>query len=167
LDTHLRQRLERLLNMRKSLVEARKRHELMSLDEVRTFFREKSLRLEEFNGSDVHFCYTLEVTLPNENLPREVETFDAWIEIKSYLGDDYPSALRQMELQRKQAANQKMSSSRFILVIGKFGARGVTLDQLRKIFALAHFDVVMLEELGCAMPRAPSHQAESLPLFQA
>jgi hypothetical protein len=126
-------------------------------------------RMEEPNGSDVHFRYTLDATLPDGNpkYPDLSWTFDVWVEIKPYVGDDYPSVLRQLELQRKLASN-KINGSIFAVVVGSYGGHGATLDQVRQIFRESGFRLVLLEEIGCSFPPVtePSSSAvAALPLF--
>lgn len=159
---------EKLLEMRTRLVEARSKYDAIVVDAIQMGFNRAIRKFEETNGSDVHLRYVLEATMPDRNprYPDVTQTFDIWIEIKPYLGDDYPSVLRQMTLQKKQSGSESTRESRFVLVVGKYGGQGVTLDQLRQIFSDASIDLVLLEEIGCQMPAVASQRTQALPLFQ-
>lgn len=154
-----------LIELRRAMVECRLKFDSITVSEIRKSWKQTIKRFEETNGSDLHLTYTLECSLPGSHYPDEVSTFDIWTEIKPFLGDDYPSTIRQMELQRRQAAGRILKESRFVLLIGKFGARGVTLEQLRAIFAHSKFDVVTLAELGCELPKLQEQPVQSLSLF--
>lgn len=162
---HLRRRIA---TMRGQLLEVRERFDSVAPDTIQLNFKRTLRKFEESNGSDVHLRYVLDATLPGRDAryPDESWTFDMWIEIKPYLSDDYPSVLRQMTLQKKQATNQCTRESRFVLVVGRYGGQGATLDQLRQIFKDASFDLIMLEEIGCNMPKVASLKLGGLPLFQ-
>lgn len=58
-----------------------------------------------------------------------------WIEIKPHLSDDYPSVLRQM-----------MSNKSNVLLIGSFGAKGATIEQVIQIFFKSRIRVLLLSD---------------------
>jgi hypothetical protein len=70
----------------------------------------------------------------------------AWvyIEIKPALGDDFPTVLRQMKVNRIRPYDEEILH---ILLIDHFSAGGATLDQVRIIFRTEGFRMVMLSEI--------------------
>lgn len=62
------------------------------------------------------------------------------LELKPFLGDDYPAVLRQM---RAAQASGDLGA----LVVGQFTAIGATLEQVRAIFEQSGFHLVMMSEI--------------------
>jgi hypothetical protein len=69
----------------------------------------------------------------------ETNTFK--VEIKPRVGDDFPSVLRQMRVNRAD-----------VLLIDQFDAAGATLEQVRKMFATSGYRIVMLAEIEARLP---------------
>jgi len=70
----------------------------------------------------------------------DIKTDKIAIEIKPYVGDDYPSILRQMKMTQIHPEFQ-------CLVYENFNATGATLDQLKSVFALSGFMVFSLADI--------------------
>lgn len=165
----LQESRESLAQMRRSLVQARLSIDEIEVSALQYAHKQDFRRMEEFNGSDVHFRYVIEASLPDRNpmYPDATKIFDVWVEIKPYVSDDYPSILRQMDVQRKLAKDRLRPESQFVVVVGKFGAHGATLKQVRQMFVESGFNFVLLEEIGCEFPVVPpsSNATPALPLF--
>lgn len=165
----LSKRRGQLLVMRQRLSAARAEVDSIEPNAIIHACTQNLRRMEEPNGSDVHFRYTLDATLPGHD-PRHPDlswTFDIWIEVKPYVGDDYPSVLRQLELQKKLASN-KTSASIFAVIVGSYGGQGASLAQVRQIFRESGFRLVLLVEIGCRFPpiaERSSSGVAALPLF--
>jgi hypothetical protein len=75
------------------------------------------------------------------------------IEIKPFVGDNYPAVLRQMKINQPEYSIEKCSDGEYkstfrgidALLIGKFESESIDIDQLRGIFG--RYKVVLLSEI--------------------
>jgi hypothetical protein len=74
------------------------------------------------------------------------ESARLYLEIKPALGDDYPAVLRQMKARKMNTPGYECTKQAF-LVIQSFTAQGATLEQVRRIFELSGYKLVLFSEI--------------------
>jgi len=96
----------------------------------------------EVHGWDVHIHAAVDGDGYSER--------NAYVEIKTSLGDDYPATLRQMKANwhRIHGASGRVR----VLVVDQFTAAGATIDQVRTIFRSSKFTVLSISEISGNMP---------------
>lgn len=160
-----------ILEMRTKIVEARKEVARLRSEDVLIRFTVEERRMEERNGTDVRVRCSLSAKAPKafDKSDRVDWTLELWLEIKPYVSDDYPNLLRQMTTQRRLAQEIYTSGERrFVAVVGRYGGHGATLGQVRQMLKEAGFSLVLLEDMGCELPKVTVPSAQSvgeLPLF--
>jgi hypothetical protein len=108
----------------------------------------------ENGGWDVDLSFYYDV--PNYwRFGDDLRDFNISIEIKPSLGDDYPVILRQMK-----AVSNRISSTK-CLVYDKFNATGATIEEVKEIFATAHFRVLSLSDIENAKRELLSLDSQS------
>jgi hypothetical protein len=79
---------------------------------------------------------------------KDLKDLDLSIEIKPFLGDNYPSILRQMK-------SYNRTTSKACLVYDKFSATNISLEQIKDIFLTANICIFSISEIEAATKLLP------------
>lgn len=109
-----------------------------------------SFRKFEEGGWDVFFGvrWQLGILQGGEYSERESGRDYIYCELKTSLGDDYPSVLRQIKSYRLKCTDGDWyTSHRRVLVAGRYCGNAVSIEDVRKIFAASDIRLVFMDEL--------------------
>jgi hypothetical protein len=129
-----------------------------------SFFRGPDAPIFEQNGVDVTLSvvpWLINLQCKTTNKTHTVDWFFAYeedrilVECKPVLGDDYPAVLRFVK-------NLPGRPGRLVVLAGAVASRAVSLNDIKKFFALSDVLLLLVEEVEQATPMV-LHDAASLP----